>query len=245
MRRGHGPTYRPLIKGGTDLSMGGDRANITGNVLFPYKAVLSGQIGATRTGNLWSMIQRSSAPKEWMKQILEDLGGITAELSADKIIVMHQDEPTAVGIPFIDYFKLILQVLVPRGPGDLSPIKADLGMEEKEPNVEQHDAIQQRVNQILASIREQIRSMRDGLAKEQPKPVANQIVSQAFVDALLNSVKGYPELETIVKQMQDRTPGYKYVDIALVGSLLKYAYDYFQVLIGGDQQAIKRERIQW
>ena len=242
LRRGHGPSYRPLIKGGTDLSMGGDRANVTGHVLFPYKAVLSGQIGATRTGNLWNMIQRSSAPKEWMKRILETLGGITAELSADKIIVIHQDEPTAVGIPFLDYFKLILQLLVPRGPGDLSPIKADLGMEEKEPNVEQHEAIQTRVSQILASIREHIRSMRDELVKEQPKPVANQIVSQAFVDSLLDAVKGYPELETIVKQMQDRTPGYKQVDIALVASLLKYAYDYFQVFIGGDQQAIKRER---
>lgn len=242
LRRGHGPTYRSLTKGGTEISMGGDRANIKGNVLFPYKAVLSGQIGATRTGNLWSMVQRSSAPKEWMKKILEDLGGISAELSADKIIVMHEDEADAIGIPFLDYFKLILQMLVPRGPGDLSPIKADLGMEEKEPNVEQHDAIQQRVNQILASIREHIRSMRDGLAKEQPKPVANQLISQGFVDALLDSVKGYPELETIVKQMQDRTPGYKYVDIGLVGSLLKYAYDYFQVFIGGDQQAIKRER---
>jgi hypothetical protein len=242
LRRGHGPTYRSLVKGGTELAMGGDRANVKGHVLFPYQAVLSGQIGATRTGNLWSMIQRSSAPKEWMEMILKELGGITAELSAKQIVVIHEDEPTAVGIPFIDYFKLILQMLVPRGPGDLSPSKADLGMNEKEPNVEQHEAIQQRVNQVLASLREHIRSMREELAKEQPKPVANQLLSQAFVDTLLDGVKGYPELEEIVKQVQDRTPGYKQVDIGLVASLLKYAYDYFQVFIGGDQVAIKRER---
>jgi len=242
LRRGHGPTYRPLIKGGTDISMGGDRTNLKGHVLFPYQAVLSGQIGATRTGNLWSIIQRSSAPKEWMETILKELGGIVAELSAKQIVVIHKDEPTAVGIPFIDYFKLILQMIVPRGPGDLSPVKADLGMDEKEPNVEQHEAIQKRVDQILASLRAHIRSMREALTKEQPKPEANQLLSQSFVDTLLEGVKGYPELEAIVKQVQDQTPGYKYVDVGLVASLLKYAYDYFQVFIGGDQAAIKRER---
>lgn len=242
LRRGHGPTYRPLIKGGTDLSMGGDRANLKGHVLFPYQAVLTGQIGATRTGNLWNLIQRSSAPKQWMELILSDLGGVTAELSAKQIMVIHNDTPTAVGIPFINYFKFILQMLVPRGPGDLSPSKADLGMSETEPNVEQHEAIQQRVDQILASIREHIRSMREALTKERPKPIANQLLSQTFADTLIESVKGYPELDAIVKQVQDQTPGYKQVDIALVGALLKYAYDYFQVFIGGDQRAIRRER---
>lgn len=242
LRRGHGPSYRPLPKGGTELSMGGDRANLKGYVLFPYKAVLSGQLGATRTGSLWNIVQRSLANKEWMGKLLEDLGGIVADVSVNQIVVLHQDEPTAIGIPFIDYFKLILQMLVPRGPGDMSPSKADLGITEKEPNVEQHEAIQARVNQVLASLRQHVRTMRDELAKERSPPTANQVVSQSFVETLVESVKGYPELDQIVKQVQDRTPGYKNVDIALVASLLKYAYDYFQVFIGGDQQAIKRER---
>ena len=242
LRRGHGPSYRPLPKGGVELAMGGDRANLKGHVLFPYKAVLSGQLGATRTGNLWNIIQRSLTNKEWMGKLLEDLGGIVAEVSANQIVVLHHDEPTAIGIPFIDYFKLILQMLVPRGPGDLAPSKADLGLTEKEPNVEQHDAVQTRVNQVLASLRQHIRTMREDLAKEKPAAEANQFLSQAFVETLLDSVKGYPELDQIVKQVQDRTPGYKQVDLALVASLLKYAYDYFQVLIGGDQQAIKHER---
>lgn len=242
LRRGHGPTYRPLFKGGAELAMGGDRANLKGHVLFPYKAVLSGQIGATRTGNLFDLVQRSLAVKEWMSQLLEQLGGITAEVSANQIVVFHKDEPTAIGIPFLDYFKLILQMLTPTGPGDLGPSKADLGIGEKEPNVEQHEAIQARVNQVLAALRQHIRTMRDELAKEKPHPVANQLLSQDFVSKLLDGVKGYPELEAITKQVADRTPGYKQVDVGLVASLLKYAYDYYQVFVGGDPNAIRRER---
>jgi len=93
LRRGHGPTMRPKEKGGTHIYIPADQTNVKGYVLFPYRAVTSGFMGAIRTGNLWDACVRGKAEPISMEKILEELGGISDVKDANSILYLDSTQP--------------------------------------------------------------------------------------------------------------------------------------------------------
>ena len=243
LRRGHGPTYRGLEKGGTELILSGDKAETLAYVVFPYKVILSGAIGATRTGTLWDIILRSSSPKVSMKSLLESLGGIKEERDAQNAFFVKVDDADTIGVSFSDFMKLILQSIVPRGPGDLSAMKYDLGISESEFTTEQNNVIQDRVKYIIASLRTTIRMMRESPIRTDSEMNPLLANNEEFTNHIKESIKTHPILEKILKNLELRTPGYKNIDIAIMGSLLHYAKDYTFAVLAGNTSRMKIEEI--
>ncbi len=245
LRRGHGPTMRPLDKGGVEIGIPADRAIIDGHVLFPYKAVQMGAVGAIRTGQLFEDIIRSSTTKTWMSKIVEELGGVSEIKDAQSIMYVPSFDSEAVGIPFSEYLKYVLSAIVPRGPGDLTGLKRDVGISDSEPNLEQQTVIQERVQEIINSLIARINTIREEAEKEPPKANVQSVFDNSFVQHVQTLIgQGKHEiLEQLVKDMGSRTPGYRQVDIAVTASLLLYSQDYFLAVLGGQLKGIERERI--
>jgi hypothetical protein len=249
LRRAHGPTYRPSSSnphGGTDIAIRSSKANVKGYVLFPYKAALQGAIGSTRTGKFWDTFSRSLGTKTFMEEILEKYGGVvTDEKDASKILGIEGTDAEIVSIPFSDYLNLVLQNLAPRGPGDLTTLKSDLGITDFEPTPEQADVVQGRVKEVLASIREKINQQRTALAEMKITPGMAPILDGDYSIRLRDLLAGHPQLDGLLKELSQRTPGYKGIDVATTAYLLRYAQDYFLAVLGGDKTAIKREYIRF
>lgn len=245
LRRAHGPTLRPLDKGGAVVGIPADSSQRKGSILFPQKAVLQGALGATRTGRLWDDILRSSSQKTWMERILKVQSGVSTEKDAQKILHLSATDPTAIGVPFAEQLRLILQNLVPRGPGDLSPLKNDLGMNDQEPNLEQQKVISDRVLEVIASLRESIRRAIEAVQKEKPAPQNRSLQGSEFVSFVTDAILSQPSLINLMKQVAQRTPNQKQVDVAIVASMMKQAQDQFLVTLGKNPKAIERERVRF
>ena len=240
-RRARGPTFRSIPKGGTELARIGDRAEVKGYVLFPYKVILDGALGASRTGTLWEDLLRSETERTLMKIIIKKYGGIIEEdLDAQKINYLDTTMPTAVRIEFNEYLKLLLKSLAPRGLGDTGALKADLGIEEYEFTAEQQEIIDTRVKEVIASVRNLIKKMR-----EEPISTESEIHSlqgDEFMKTLEEKISVHPELGKLLKAMQQELPGYKNIDIAAFAYLVVHAQDYTLAVLGGNPQNLKREQ---
>jgi hypothetical protein len=245
LRRAHGPTHYPLEKGGIDLLIPADRAKVKGYVLFPYEAVKSGTVGAHRTGKFWDIFQRSTEPLQTMEQLLKKYEGVTDEADSKKIFQIQMGKDSSLRIRFVDYLKNVLQTLVPRGPGDLFAMKYDMGIQDMEVNLEQEELIGQRIQEVLASLREHIRIMREELSKQELAPVLQSLLGPEFLTSLEQKILSHPALVEIITQVGQRTPGYKKVDLAIVSSLILDAQDYIFAVMGGNPKAIERERVRF
>ena len=245
-RRGHGPTVRPIAKGGVEIAIPADRAPINGYVLFPYQSVETGAIGAIRSGKLWEDIVRSSPLAiTWMKKIIEDLGGISTTKDAQSIIHIPTADAEAVGIPFSDYLTYVLETIVPFGQGDLFALKRDLGVNDVEPNLDQQSVIQARVQSVYQSLVTYINQLREEIAKEKTPAIVQSVFDTNFIQSTLDTFKrgNHTILEQLTSEFASRTPGYRQVDIALTAFMLVYAQDYFLSVLGGQQALVERERI--
>jgi hypothetical protein len=243
LRRGHGPILRPLEQGGSEILLSADEAQLVGHIVFPYKVVRTGSIGAIRTGSLFDIMKRSTMDKKpSMAELIETLGGeihTEEEKDAQSIFYVANTDSSVVGISFADYLQLVLQTLVPCGNGDLFAMKSDLGITEFEFNVEQQEIIQARVKQVIAALYTMVRSMMEKSGSDAAKP--NQLFeSNELLNFVENVAKPRPLLQAILKDLAARTPGYKSIDIAVVSSLLLYAQDYALNALGGNQQGSDR-----
>jgi hypothetical protein len=247
LRRGHGPMLYGLPKGGTEVAIPADKAQIKGHLLFPYKATKLGGIGASKTSNLWDIVQKSQENKVWMSKLLKDLGGITtpAEKDAQKIIHVSSTDSTLVDTSFTDYLRLVLDLMTPTGIGDLSIFKYELGIEEIEFTVEQQDVIVHRIKQVISSLREKIRAMREDLNKPTEKPATNLLLDQTYLEKIQQILSQNEALGNLYKDMANFLPKYKNNDIGIFSYFFKYAQDYFMALLSGNQPAIERERIRF
>jgi hypothetical protein len=245
LRRAHGDTLRPLEKGGTETIIPADRANVKGYVLFPYDAVKNGTVGALRTGKFWDIFQRNVASQISMEQLLKKYDGVTDDADSQKIFKIMMGNDSSIRIRFVDYLKNVLKTQVPRGPGDLFAIKYDMGIQDMEVNLEQQELIEERIQEVLASLREHIRQMREELSKQEVAPVLQPILGPEFLTSLEQKILSHPALTEIVAQVGQRTPGYKKVDVAIVSSLLLEAQDYIFAVMGGNPKAMERERIRF
>lgn len=240
LRRGLGPTFRAGSQG-VELVFSSDKAPVDAYILFPYTLALSGFLGATRTGKLWDDILRSSAHKQWMSQILEEFGGVTEEADAQKIIALGASSATLANISFTDYLQMLLANTVLRGLGDISTLIADLGAEDRELNTEQMRVVQERILQVLASIRKAITAMRQ--EGESPKFVANLLNDFSFTQGMIDAFKrieGEGLLE-LYGQFTKRIPKYANNDIGIFAFFMTYAPDYFLAILGGDDARIRNE----
>lgn len=242
LRRAHGPTYFALPKGGTDVVKSGDKAPVNGYCIFPYTSVETGVVGASRTGSLWQDILRSlPGEKSWMSQLIEDLGGVQTDADAKKILYIKIDDSTLYEVPFAEYLKLVLRSIVPYGPGDLFAMKRDLGIETKEPNTLQADTIQERVLEVIAGLMKVVTDLRKELAEQKVEAKTNPILDDSVGKQMADAVFAFPFLADIVKKMDQRTPGYKLVDVAVMSSLLLYAQDFALAVLAGNPVAKQRE----
>lgn len=242
LRRAHGPTTIALPKGGTDVLKSGDVAPVNGYVLFPYNAVETGVVGSSRTGVLLEDILRSfTYEKSWMSELLKELGGIESEEPDAKKVLYFKVDGTLYEITFADYLKLVLRSIIPFGPGDLFPMKKDLGIEEAEPTVEQSEIIQERVKEVIAGLIKTVTELRKELEAKVVEPVANPILEDGVGKRMADAVFAFPFLADILKKMDQRTPGYKDVDVAVMGSLMVYAQDFAIAVLAGNTVAKQRE----
>ena len=234
LRRGLGKTVRSVVGGGTETALPADKATVESFVLFPYKAALNGALGATRTGKLWEDIVRSSSAKQWMETLIEELGDIKEEADAQSILHLSVRSATLANISFTDYLEMVLQNIIPRGDGDLAALMNDYGIRDLEFDESQSTVIQKRVDEIIAALRATIRRLRE----ETKEPVVTrfQPFQKDFTDTLKQKIATQPLLQYILDDLGKRMPGYKNIDLAIVGSMLLSAPDYFFTVMGGDPQ---------
>ena len=241
LRRGHGPVLK-LTNDSYEILSPADKAQIYGYVVFPYKYVASGAIGGIRTGNLWTDILRSNHAIATMQSLLTRLGGIKGDADAQHAFYLPLDDPTAIGISFSDFIEFVLKSIVIRGQGDIKTIQYDLGVLNYEINLEQQLVIEKRVKEVLAYLKTSINTMR-----QTPFPEVGSInplfTSIDFSSYIETQVTTHPMLQLIVKNLEERTPGYKNVDIAIMGSLILYAKDYTFAVLGKNIRQIEKERI--
>ena len=92
------------------MSISADKSELKGHLLFPYKSLLSGNIGPTRFGSLWESIIRShmtNANKfKDMKKIISDFKGNKDEKDAQKISYLDKSTNSYVTTSFSNYFQL-------------------------------------------------------------------------------------------------------------------------------------------
>ena len=266
LRRGHGPTERGLVKGGTEIVIPSDKAPLKGYVIFPYRAVISGYIGAIRTGTLWDIILRSMREYSmdigdknsestklsndtiiktraiWMSKILENLGGISDIRDAQNILYLDSSNPSLVNIPFSVYLEMILKTIVIGGPGDLIRIKSDLGISEIELTIEQEEIFLKRVGEIIQSVRTMIRQIREKPLSTTP-PTLQNILDNKYIDEIAELFEGEKNLNVLYNKIQKLLPGYKNIDLATFGYLFKYNQDYLLACLSKNTLSSKRERI--
>jgi len=266
LRRGHGPTERGLVKGGTEVVIPSDKAPLKGYVIFPYRAVISGYIGAIRTGTLWDIILRSMSEYTmdisdkksestklsddtiiktraiWMSKILENLGGISEIRDAQNILYLDSSNPSLVNIPFSVYLEMILKTIVIGGPGDLIRIKSDLGISEIELTIEQEQIVLKRVDEIIQSVRTMIRQIREKPLSTTP-PTLQPLLDNKYIDEIAELFEGEKNLNVLYNKIQKLLPGYKNIDLATFGYLFKYNQDYLLACLSKNTLSSKRERI--
>jgi len=258
LRRGHGPTVRGLVKGGTEVVIPSDKAPVTGYVLFPYRAVLAGYLGSIRTGTLWDNILRSMSEyminlgdKDetltktktiWMEKLLENFGGISDVRDAQNILYLDASNASAVNIPFSVYLEMILETTIVGGPGDLIKIKSDLGINEIELTPEQDTIIQDRVNKIILSVRTMIRQMRQK-APSTTAPTLQPILENDYLAVMVQLFETEQNLGAMYTKIRKLLPGYKNIDLAVYGYLYKYNQDYLLACLSKNPLSTKRERV--
>lgn len=237
-RRGHGPIYRQLENGGIEIVQQGDRAELDGYVLFPYSVAMNGLVGSIRPGKLWyTMLRSMESKKTWIENLIKKYDGIQkGETDIQKILYVSSADASMLTAQFSDYLEFLLKQIIPRGNGDLITLRQDLGIADIEFNIQQQAIVSQRVKQVIASLKDKIKKMREDLkASEKPAPTLNLLESQEYVNHIRETLATHPQLTEIIKDMENRTPGYKNVDIALFGSLFVYAADYFLATLSGNK----------
>lgn len=243
-RRAHGPTLRPQTRGGVEIAVPADQGKLKGHVVFPYKAVLSGEIGAIRSSRLWQDIYRAHAIKSWMQKLVESLGGVQREPDAQQIMYLDVSDPTRTNVEFAAYLKTILDQIVVKGPGDVAPVKKHLGIEDTEPDMAQQEVIQRRVMEVLASLRTALHNAAEKAAAQKEPPVLRPVLPESqFTQRSLDTIKTEKMLDELYKSMASRTPGYKQVDVAITALFLKTAQDYFTAAIAGNARNLEVERV--
>jgi hypothetical protein len=237
-RRGHGPVYRQLENGGIEMVQQGDRSDLEGYVLFPYSVAMNGLVGSIRPGKLWyTMLRSIDSKNSWIEKIINKYGGIQKdETDIQKILYVSSADAPMLTAQFSDYLEFLLKQIIPRGNGDLISLRQDLGLEDIEFSVQQQSIVSQRIKQVISSLKDKIRKMREELqTTEKPAPTLNLLESQEYVNHIREIISTHPQLTEIIKDMENRTPGYKNVDIALFGSLFVYAADYFLATLSGNK----------
>jgi hypothetical protein len=242
LRRGHGATTRGT-PAGEEIVIQGDKAKLEGNLVFPYKFVLEGAMGAIRTGKLWDTLERSFAIKSWMQEILHDSKGVTTEKDAQKIMYIKTTDEGAVEIDFTEYLRSLLQNLIPKGGGDIASLKYDLGINENEFTQEQQVVIDERVKQVIVSLQEYIRKLREEANKPNEKPTAHLLLTVDFLEAMRKNISTQEGLAELLKRMADQTPNYANIDMAIVAYFLKYAQDYFYAALAQNPEALERYKL--
>lgn len=241
-RRGHGPTLRSLPRGGTELVQVGDKAKQVGTVLFPYEAALNGAMGALRTGNLWEMFKRSFGEKQWMSKLLEEYDEPTDELNIHKIVHITDRNTDVIKTQFIEYLREVLEYIVLYGRGDLYKINADLGMQDLELTTEQVAVVEDKIKKTIGALKHYIGQLRTELAASKEKPTVDPFLGPSILSALQKVLEREAGLEALVKDMNNKTPNYKDIDIAIFSYLLVYAQDYILAAVSGSESAAARER---
>ena len=242
LRRGHGAISRST-PAGEEIVIQGDKGKLEGNLVFPYKFVLEGAMGAIRTGKLWDTLERSFAVKTWMQEMLRNSKGVTTEKDAQKIMYIKTTDEGAVEIDFTEYLRSLLQNLIPKGSGDLSSLKYDLGINENEFTQEQQAVIDERVKQVIVSLQEYIRKLREEANKTNEKPTAHLLLTVDFLEAMRKNISTQEGLAELLKRMADQTPNYANIDVAIVGYFLKYAQDYFYAALAQNPEALERYKL--
>lgn len=92
----------------------------------------------------------------------------------------------------------------------------DLGTMDREPNVEQLAVIQERILQVLASLKASIRQMRT--AEGPPAATASPLsANNSHLQFIQERIQSQPILQDLFKGFQSRIPGYRNVDVAAMG----------------------------
>lgn len=242
LRRGLGPTYRAGSKG-VELAFSSDKGPLKTYILFPYTLAQQGFLGSIRTGRLWDDVLRSSAQKQWMSQILSAYGGVTEDPDAQKILALHADSATLANISFKDYLQMLLSNIVLRGLGDISGLIADLAVADKEFNTEQMTIIQERILQVLASVRKAIATLRE--SAEAPKFTAHLLNDFSFTQFMLDGLKETEGLQDVYKEFTKRIPKYANNDIGIFGFFMATIPDYFLAMLGGDPERKYNENVRY
>ena len=242
LRRGHGAITRSVASG-EEIVIQGDKAKLEGNLIFPYKFVLEGAMGAIRTGKLWETLERSFAVKTWMDEMLQNSGDLTMQKDAQKIMYIKTTDEGVVDIDFTEYLRSLLQNIIPKGSGDVSSLKHDLGINENEFTQEQQAVIDERVKQVIVSLQEYIRKLREEANKPNEKPTTHLLLTVDFLETMRKNITAHEGLAELLKRMADQTPNYANIDVAIVGYFLKYAQDYFYAALAQNPEALERYKI--
>jgi len=239
LRRGLGPTIRKQGEGGQRVAIRASKADVKFYLLFPEKA--AGNIGATRTGSLFMDIMRSKNELFSLSKLIEKIGDPTEEPDATNILMLKSNSPTIANISWKEYLSVILKTMTPTGVGDVKKFLNDYGVINKEFTVEQQEAIQERVVEVITLLRSLIRKLITDI-KAEPSTYES-IQGEEFKEYILNTVSEHPALKEIINNSKQQTPGWAQTDIGLLGALYHYSQDYALSVLGKEPIGIQRERL--
>ena len=220
----------------------GEEAAVLAYVVFPlaYAASLS----MARHESLVADIEAGLVNSLSMTEILKRTGEITDIPSTGQTFLVSTEGGSLGNIPLREYIKATNLKL--EGMGDIWPLQVLMGMREKEWTIDQHAAIQEKINETHEQMLDFILRQRETLAKQAAQPPAIQGI-QMTPDgpSMIQKLADEPILKDFQQNIKDQMPSFAGSDVALVGLILRQHSDLAFAQLADQPAALTKNRMKY
>ena len=220
----------------------GEEAAVLAYIVFPL--LYASSLSNVRQESLVADIQAGLSPSLSMSEILKKAGEITDIPSISQPFLVSTEGGTLGNIPLREYIKAANLKL--EGMGDIWPLQVLMGMREKEWTIDQHAAIQEKINETHEQMLDFILRQRETLAKQAAQPPAIQGI-QMTPDgpAMIQKLADEPILKEYQQNIKDQMPSFAASDVALVGLILRQHSDLAFAQLAEQPAALTRNRMKY
>lgn len=218
----------------------GDEGIIVNQLLFPLSTQRN--LGLSRSGQLKKDIAYSHLPTKGLLTIIKELGGVPEEATAGSIISIGEGGNT-YGIIAVEEW-LRVQPFHIRGVGDALIELKNLGLTQRELNVDQYYVLTDKIKQYRALLKQYITTERELSTKA---VTALRLENHTFLQGesledLMASLQSEPLIQTRIEEIRARIPAYKDNDLALIAGISLQMSDLLLTVLAGIPGPLARER---
>ena len=238
--KGLGPRATRLKERDARRIESADEGVVDGQLLFPLST--ERDLGLIRSGRLAKDIAFSEQPPRSMRQILNDLSGVSETATAGGLISIGTNGNTSGNITLEDWIRS--QPLYPKGMADALVSLKSLGLAQKEFTADQQEVILEKINQTRALIKQYIIEEHELSVK---KVADLRLENKTFLEGesleqFMAVLTEEPLLAARVAEIRARIPAYKDNDIALTAGLLDTVAQLFLTAFAGVPGPLAKER---